>query len=345
MPLRIPNDQIENRYIRKGLMMSFKKQGFTLIELLVVIAIIAVLIALLLPAVQQAREAARRTQCRNNLKQIGLALHNYHDLHGTFPPGNVFSSRQPDAGYRINLTTANRATGYSWAALILPQIDQSTLYNQLNIGNLELVELLLNASTRNQVQAVVPGYRCPSDTAPQLNDQRGFTNAAYGDIAAATASYVGVHGTRWVHADDWVLNQTDPFGTFWPGSKVRLTDYTDGASNTFIVGERNWDNLSAIWIGVRNYAGNGDVGLRQTQGLANWKLNLPNAPGQTTAGRGFHSAHTGGAHFLFGDGRVQFVSDAIHFDNTPEVVGNPRTLRGTYQRLAIRNDGAALGEY
>ncbi|MBA4031216.1 MAG: prepilin-type cleavage/methylation domain-containing protein [Planctomyces sp.] len=325
--------------------MNRSRSGFTLIELLVVIAIIAILIALLLPAVQQAREAARRTQCRNNLKQIGLALHNYHDLHGTFPPGNVFSHRQPDPGYSINLTTANRATGYSWAALILPQIDQAPLHNQLNISGRGLVDLLLNASTRSQAQAVIPGYRCPSDTAPDLNDQRAFTNPAYGDLSVASASYVGVHGTRWVLADDWVINRIDPFGTFWPGSKVRLTDYTDGSSNTFIVGERNWDNLSAIWIGVRNYTGNADVGLRQTQGLANWKLNLPNAAGQTTAGRGFHSAHTGGAHFLFGDGRVQFISDSIHFDNTLAVPGNPQSMRGTYQRLAIRNDGATLGEY
>ena len=317
------------------------RRGFTLIELLVVIAIIAILIALLLPAVQQAREAARRSQCRNNLKQIGLALHNYHDNFTVFPPGNALSSLSATAPYTVNLTTANRAAGYGWAAFILPYLDQAPLYNQLNVSGLELVRLMQQASLRPLAQTSLSVYLCPSDTAPALNDQRAFTNAIFGDTSVATSNYVGVHGTRWSHADNWVLNGTDPFGVFWPASRVGIRDITDGTSNTFMVGERNWDNLSAIWVGTRNYTGNGDVGLRQVVGITNWKINLPG----TNAPRAFHSNHVGGAHFVFADGRVQFISDAIHFDNTQGISGDPKSLLGTYQRLGMRNDGNVLGEY
>jgi prepilin-type N-terminal cleavage/methylation domain-containing protein len=315
--------------------------GFTLIELLVVIAIIAILIALLLPAVQQAREAARRTQCRNHLKQIGLALHNYHDQFGVFPPGNALSTLSPNAGHNVNLTTANRAAGYGWATYILPQLDQAPLYNQLNVSQLELVRLMQQASLRPLAQTTLSVYRCPSDTAPELNTARAFTNAIFGDTPVATSSYVGVHGTRWSNAENWILSGVDPFGVFWPASRVGLRDVSDGASNTFLVGERDWPNFSAIWVGTRNYTGNGDVGLRQVVGITNWKINLPGA----NAPRAFHSQHVGGAHFLLGDGRVQFVSDSIHFDNSLATAGDPRSMRGLYQRLGMRNDGSITGEF
>ena len=317
-----------------------RKRGFTLIELLVVIAIIAILIALLLPAVQQAREAARRSQCRNNMKQIGLALHNYHDVFNVFPPGNALSTLSPDAGYSVDLTTANRAAGYGWAVYILPYLDQAPLYNQLNVSGLELVKLMQQATLRPLAQTKLSVYRCASDTAPDLNDQRGFTNAIFGDTSVGTSNYVGIHGTRWSHAVDWIGSGVDPYGIFWPASKVRLTDITDGSSNVFIVGERNWDNYAAIWVGTRNYTGNGDVGLRQVVGITNWKINLPG----TNSPRAFHSNHVGGAHFTFADGSVRFISDSIHFDNTLGTAGDPRSMLGTYQRLGMRNDGNPLGE-
>ena len=176
---------------------SRRRRGFTLIELLVVIAIIAVLISLLLPAVQQAREAARRTQCRSNLKQIGLALHNYHDQYQVFPPGNGLSSQSPDAGYSVDLTTTNRAAAYGWATYILPQLDQANLYNQLGVSNLELCLLMQQATLRPLTQTVLRVYRCPTDVAPDTNDKRPFSNPIFGDTNVGTSSYVGVHGTRW----------------------------------------------------------------------------------------------------------------------------------------------------
>ena len=137
-------------------MLLSRRRGFTLIELLVVIAIIAVLIALLLPAVQQAREAARRSQCTNNLKQIGLALHNYHDVYNTFP-----------AGYIDQGVAANRGH-YSWTSAILPYIDQAPLSNLMRVGDVPLSTNLTNNLTA--MQTPLSGFACPSNPAPSLND-------------------------------------------------------------------------------------------------------------------------------------------------------------------------------
>jgi prepilin-type N-terminal cleavage/methylation domain-containing protein/prepilin-type processing-associated H-X9-DG protein len=316
-------------------------RGFTLIELLVVTAIIAVLIALLLPAVQQAREAARRSQCKNNLKQFGLALHNYHETYNVFPPGCALSSEKPDAGWSVNLTTANSAAGYGWSFYILPYLEQTPLYNALNSQHQELDWLLQIVAARPLVQTKIPVYRCPTDTAPDVNDVRNFSNAKFGNTFAGTSSYAGVHGTRWTHAVDWLPGQQDPFGMLWVASHVRIADVTDGTSNTLFVGERNWTNHSAVWVGTRNYTGNGDDGLRQILGITNWKINLNggNSP------RAFHSNHTGGAHFLFVDGRVQFLSENINLDNTLSNAADARSMVGIYNRLGMRNDGNIIGDY
>lgn len=332
---------------RQHLFRRKQPAGFTLIELLVVIAIIAVLVALLLPGVQQAREAARRTQCKNNFKQIGLALHNYHEIYNSFPPGNALSSQSPDAGYKVDLTTANRAAGYGWATFILPQLELTNLYNQLNPNSLELCLLLQQASLRPLTQTVIPVYRCPSDsTAPDTNTGRLFSNAIFGNTAVGTSNYVGVEGTKWSHAVDWITNHTDPYGIFWPASHVRIVDITDGTTNTFMVGERNWTNLAAVWIGTRNYTGNGDVGLRQHLGITNWKINLSNSTTATpTSNRAFHSNHTGGTQFLLADGSVRFISENIYLDNTLADPNNPASELGLYNRLGMRNDGNPVSEF
>lgn len=323
-----------------------QQRAFTLIELLVVIAIIGVLIALLLPGVQQAREAARRSQCQNNLKQIGLALHNYHDQYGSFPPGCALSSLSPDAGYSVDLTTANRAAGYGWATFILPQLEQGNLFNQLNVNSLELSRLMQQPTLRPLAQIRLNVYRCPSDIAPDLNTGRQFTNAIFGDTAVATSNYIGVEGIRWTHADDWIISKTDPFGIFWPASAVRMQDITDGSSNTFMVGERNWTNLAGIWIGTRNYTGNGDVGLRQNLGITNWKINLSNSTTATpTSNRAFHSNHVGGTQFLLADGSVRFISENIYLDNTLSDSTRPASQKGLYNRLGMRNDGQIVDSF
>jgi prepilin-type processing-associated H-X9-DG protein len=144
-----------------------------------------------------------------------------------------------------------------------------------------------------------------------------------------------------VDASDWLQTQMDPFGMFWPDSRVRLGDVTDGTSQTLLLGERSWPYLAGVWVGVRNYEGHLTIGLRNNQGLSNWPINEPG----TNADRAFHSLHTGGALFVFADGHVQFLSESINADNTLIVASDPQSYRGVYQRLGQRADGRPVGDY
>lgn len=208
------------------------QRGFTLIELLVVIAIIAILIALLLPAVQQAREAARRTQCRNNLKQIGLAMHNYHDVYRVFPPGFVIAWGNNGS---IDLTETsvdgNRRHGWGWGTYLLPYIDQAPLYNKLDVGSSVSVNRL---SGTELGLTVLQGYLCPS-------------SAEGGNTDFAQSNYVGMFGANGVvtiSGDRIRADGTPPStapdngGALGFLSKNRIRDFTDGTSNTILVGER-----------------------------------------------------------------------------------------------------------
>src|SRR4051794_14067209 len=162
-----------------------QRPGFTLIELLVVISIIAVLIALLLPAVQAAREAARRSHCVNNLKQIGIALHNYHDVMGVFPPGYV-SAQSPGSN---PLTGGNdTGAGWAWGSMILPQIEQDSLFHAINFS------LSVSPAANNTVSLMrINAYLCPSDGTPNSVPVRDATNLKTVDTVA-TGNYVGVFG-------------------------------------------------------------------------------------------------------------------------------------------------------
>ena len=269
-------------------------RGFTLIELLVVIAIIAVLIALLLPAVQQAREAARRSQCKNNLKQIGLALHNYHDNANGFPQGwiGVNGSGQPfvDGG-----------NSWGWASRILPQMDQSPLFNTLNFSL-----PMTHASQAAARITPIPAYRCPSDVGDPVWTIEDSSGTALAQLASA--NYVGSFGISDV---DNCVGQPAPFrcageGLLFHNSFVRMADITDGSSNTFMVGEHKSDlalDWHSTWLGV---VPGGDDAFVRILGTAD---HTPNHPLNHIDD--FSSHHIGGAHFVMGDGSVRFVSTNI----------------------------------
>jgi len=353
-----------DRESKPGRALLSAEKGFTLIELLVVIAIIAVLIALLLPAVQSAREAARRSQCKNNLKQIGLALHNYHGIHNQFPPAMVPA------------VIGTAGAGWGWGTFILPQIDQAGLFNSLQANEVRLSDVLTTnaayATHRQLVTTVLPAFRCPSDVAPKIVDA---TNAKSN---VAVSSYPAVSGTSLLYASTTSFLGTGGFsqgwGAIWPGSSVDISMIADGTSNQFLVGERDWRCRSAVWVGggtrtlsdvVR------DNTIQTNIGSAGTPLNYSNfhgraadhtdAQSQEGCNKGFSSTHTGGAHFLMADGAVRFVSDSIQWscaDNACNIgasgSGNnsrsysgkkPGAGIGIYQRLSHRRDGFPVGEF
>ena len=314
-----------------------RMRGFTLIELLVVIAIIAILIALLLPAVQQAREAARRSQCKNNLKQIGLALHNYHDVHNMFPPLATFTTGQ--------IASTNEAA-WGWHAYILPFVDQAPLFNQMGVSDQTLEQMIDDANTAQRPlgQTVLSVFLCPSDPVDELN-----TNRKYDDdqtYTAATASYVANGGCRPnnVQAGGHAGREGWGFLEMPNRRNVKFRDLKDGSSNTIAVGERkNQQCWAACWIGVRQYNGTGDVAYRQ---VAAWVDQSPINEAANRCRQSFSSEHEGGAQFLKGDGRVRFISENIDFDRTNRCATNQNAANmGTFQRLFHRAENQVVGEF
>jgi prepilin-type N-terminal cleavage/methylation domain-containing protein/prepilin-type processing-associated H-X9-DG protein len=280
-----------------------KEQGraFTLIELLVVISIIGLLVALLLPAVQAAREAARRTQCVNNIKQIGLALQNYHGSFQVFPPGYVskFDASGNDTG-----------PGWGWAAMLLPQMEQRSLFDTINFGT-----SIETAASQTGRLVLIGGYLCPSDSAPPswLATMRNASGVATQSICqVATANYVGVYGT----SDPGI----DGDGTFFRDSSVGLRDITDGTSQTIIVGERSQNFGQATWVGSVTGAvlfpvDNDGIGYPRAETAPGMVLGHaggrygPGNPGAEV--NQFYSHHPGGVDFLFADGHVAFLKTTL----------------------------------
>jgi len=328
-------------------------RGFTLIELLVVIAIIAILIALLLPAVQQAREAARRTQCKNNLKNIGLAMHNYHDVYNMFPLGACAKPNTPGPpGFGLDISIGAFAS-------ILPYIEQANLKSLYND------EIPWEAQTPVVASTVVPIYLCPSAVGPSIDSNPVLASYPIGTEIGAIHYLLSKGPTQgWCLSPDQDLN----IGMFAINLKTKFRDITDGSSNTLCAGEGatggKWRVASGNnpnvpipppagrvqqgWIapqpnplaiqGLSGFTTGGNFGTTA------WVINrnpvvetvyddsdLGNCASNNDFTSNFRSQHTGGSQFLLGDGSTRFISENID--------------QGTYNALGTRGAGEVIGEY
>jgi len=310
-------------------------RGFTLIELLVVIAIIAVLVALLLPAVQQAREAARRSSCKNNLKQLGLAFHNYHDTYNLFPPYATAG------GVGLNQDVIRN---WPWSVYLLPYLDQTPLYNQLQPG---------------------AALRVPQDSA-NMGDVNDYRTANAGTPEELYTTRISVYKCP-SSPGEWTNKFSKHMGTLEYGINFRLTpppnppsdfgmdDILDGTSNTILCGEKSLIN-GTPFLAIGAQWGTGEICAFRTSIIASHiPINYP-FDGPATPSNGCYSSnnpsvasraaaasvHTGGAQFLLSDGSVRFISENIQSN---PVLGGWNNTNFTYQKLFIIDDGQPVGDF
>ena len=337
------------------------RHAFTLIELLVVITVIAILVALLLPAVQQAREAARMTSCKNKLKQIGLALHNYHDAHTRFPPSsvaehctNLMASGPPfnhNCGGLSGDPIMFNAPRIPWSIMVLPYLEQGAAYDLLSFEGLPQYLFLSGSALEGNERILETGfslYRCPSDSGPDkknLTQNAGLTSPGRNPLMIATTNYGANCG---LHIEDELYSRTGVFGT---NSSLSMKDIVDGTSSTIAFAE-NLTGTSNDTRGIFASAGPTNASVYFTQGPnspvpdtfpssdpcpANTPKNQPcRVESKFTltltewigASRSYHS---GGVNVTLTDGSCRFLSDSIDLN--------------TYRNFGARNDGNVIGEF
>ena len=343
--------------------MRQRNRGFTLVELLVVIAIIGILIALLLPAVQSAREAARRSQCSNNLKQLALAAHNYHDVHKKFPPGHL-------RGTALYADATNHEC-WGWHVFLMPFMEQNSMYDQLapNTYRLEDVCAGLNPSVPDPATTLatqISGFICPSDPNDGVSHQNrhfgggvGTSAAGLGNWRPGLTNYVGSRGMQ----DRCKDAGGDPMGMYFFDSKVKIADILDGTTNTIMIGERDSKFCrGGTWPGIRNPAGHGGRAIWNNMAHGRTVINSPLAvyawDADKGCGEGYSSLHPGGAQFAMCDGSVRFISETISsiLDADPSgsglhaydafTPGDPNYSWFTvWQRLNRRDDGFPVSNF
>jgi prepilin-type N-terminal cleavage/methylation domain-containing protein len=294
------------------------RRGFTLVELLVVIAIIGILVALLLPAIQMAREAARRSSCSNNMRQIGLGLHMYHDTFGRFPAG--WQAEDPTGGHDDWLGEP----GWGWAAAILPYMEQTSVYGEM-IDFRHPISAAVNQQARETELKV---YRCPSDIGNvvfelEADDHHSFP---YTPLELATANYVGVFGTKDPH--DVYEDGQSPDGAFILNQQMALRDFLDGTSETFIVGERTARLSYSTWVGMVR---GGEHAPARVVGVATFPPNSNAAFDPEAPTHNFSSLHPAGTQFVAADGSVKLIAESIDVR--------------VYHALCTRAGGEVVGDH
>lgn len=295
------------------------RSGFTLIELLVVIAIIAILIALLLPAVQQARESARRTRCRNNLKQISLAFHNHHDVHNIFPTGGWHWSTPPKFNSGSPETGAAQPAG--WGYQILPYVEQEQLW----LGGGGATD---DDKAAIIIQTPVPVHFCPSRRAPQAHAPRGNWYNPRQTFGHAMNDYAGCGGTNGGNGSDGAVVRTNGTSGNFIQEANGMRHITDGTSNTIIVGEKRLRDRYLTYQGDDNegYSSGWD------HDVIRWTNRVPRPDSRSGFGDyRFGSIHPGGFHAAIADGSVRFINYSI--DAT------------TFRRLGVKNDGQTVSAF
>ena len=340
------------RKLSLSILPSRVPKAFTLVELLVVIAIIGVLVGLLLPAVQAAREAARRTQCVNNLKQVGLGLHNYHDTHRTFPYASYL-----DKTFIANTSHPSLNSQWGWAVMILPYVEQGNIYNTMNVGPISFEQCANDPVRLAILRTPLSVFQCPSDQEAGVNRNRPFLRKAGGglcngmalraDTEFSKSNYVGCNGND------------DNDGVFDSGGnrKITIGSISDGTSNTIMVGERRSRRYAkqtvpeGPWAGI--WAGQELTCTDLTNvwcvaGKTEYQMNSGkhrDAASATAAVdkplMSFGSEHTGGAQFVLCDGSVRFISETIQWNDDP----NGTNDFGAYHLLGSISDGRVVEEY